>query len=134
MCACVCVRILCGARESNGLCLLSVVVHVHLHLYIDIYTHTHIHTGVFQPGYNLPTMSLDEYAQQQMAEAQARTNAQTHAQAEGGGPPRRYKQLEEEGKEDDEGLVEEAVYADRAWDAFKDDHPFGSGNKAGKLF
>jgi hypothetical protein len=110
----------------------GIFVHTHTHTN----THTHTHTGVFQPGYNLPTMSLDEYAQQQMAEAQARADAQTHAQAEGGGggPPRRYKQLEEEGKEDEEGLVEEAVYADRAWDAFKDEHPFGSGNKAGKLF
>lgn len=49
-------------------------------------------------------------------------------------PPRRYAQLEADGDEDNEALVEESAYRDRAWDNFKDDNPRGSGNKAGKLF
>lgn len=48
--------------------------------------------------------------------------------------PRRYDQLVAEGEEDNEALVEEAVYQDRAWDDWKDAHPFGSGNKMGKRF
>jgi hypothetical protein len=48
--------------------------------------------------------------------------------------PRRYAQLEADGEEDDEKLVEEAAYHDRAWDDWKDDHPRGMGNKAGKRF
>jgi hypothetical protein len=48
--------------------------------------------------------------------------------------PRRYAQLEADGEEDNAKLVEEAAYHDRAWDDWKDDHPRGMGNKAGKRF
>ena len=56
------------------------------------------------------------------------------AQRQKDAPPgnRRIKQLEEDGAEDDEALVEEASYHDRAWDQFKDDNPKGCGNKANK--
>lgn len=54
--------------------------------------------------------------------------------AEKASPPsrRRYDQLEKDGDEDNEDLVEQAARYDREWDDWKDDHPRGSGNKANK--
>lgn len=46
---------------------------------------------------------------------------------------RRYEQLEMDGDEDDEDLVEEAAHHDRAWDDWKAENPRGSGNKANKI-
>lgn len=46
---------------------------------------------------------------------------------------RRYEQLEMDGDEDDENLVEEAAHHDRAWDDWKAENPRGSGNKANKI-
>lgn len=46
---------------------------------------------------------------------------------------RRYKQLEMDGDEDDEDLVEQAAHHDRAWDDWKAENPKGSGNKANKI-
>ena len=42
-------------------------------------------------------------------------------------PDRSYAQLEEDGDEDDEELVDRATLKDRNWDDWKDDHPRGSG-------
>jgi hypothetical protein len=47
---------------------------------------------------------------------------------------KRYDQLVQAGQEDDEALLDQAVYKDRAWDDWKDEHPRGSGNKMGKRF
>lgn len=88
---------------------------------------------VFQPGYTLPTVSLEEFAAQELAAAQER-KAKEERRAGNLSEPRRYAQLEEEGKEDDARLVEEAAYQDRTWDDWKDAHPRGSGNKLGKRF
>lgn len=46
---------------------------------------------------------------------------------------RRYDQLEMDGEEDDEELVEKAAQHDRDWDDWKDEHPKGAGNKANKI-
>lgn len=46
---------------------------------------------------------------------------------------RRYDQLEMDGDEDDEDLVEQAAHHDRAWDDWKAENPRGSGNKANKI-
>lgn len=45
---------------------------------------------------------------------------------------RRYDQLEADGDEDNEELVEQATYHDRDWDNWKDENPRGAGNKANK--
>jgi len=88
---------------------------------------------VFQPGYSLPTVSLEEFAAQEVAAAEER-EAKAKLAAEAPAGPRRYKQLEEEGKEDEAELVEKAAFHDRAWDDWKDANPRGSGNKMGKRF
>lgn len=65
-----------------------------------------IKAGVFRPWWNLPTRSMEDYAEEElhhMQEAEAARAAEEK-------PDRRYKQLEEEGLEDDEELVDRATY------------------------
>ncbi|EQC28060.1 hypothetical protein SDRG_14154 [Saprolegnia diclina VS20] len=85
---------------------------------------------VFQPGHRLPTMSLEELADQELADALDRQERQKNA-PEG---PRRIEQLIEDGEEDNIALVEEATYRDRSWDDWKDANPKGIGNKKGSQY
>ncbi|TMW65232.1 hypothetical protein Poli38472_009399 [Pythium oligandrum] len=89
-----------------------------------------IRSEVFQPGHRLPTMSLEEYADREVADAMERQKREAEAPQ----APRRYEQLLEEGEEDNHGLVDEATYKDRAWDDWKDANPRGIGNKKGSQF
>ncbi|KAL3666456.1 hypothetical protein V7S43_008705 [Phytophthora oleae] len=89
-----------------------------------------IRSGVFKPGHRLPTMSLEEYADREVADAMERQKREQEAPQ----GPRRYDQLVEDGDEDDEKLVEEAAYKDRAWDDWKDANEKGIGNKKGSQF
>mmetsp|Transcript_41691 Transcript_41691/g.130604 ORF Transcript_41691/g.130604 Transcript_41691/m.130604 type:complete len:360 (-) Transcript_41691:101-1180(-) len=91
-----------------------------------------VKANVFRPYHNLPTMSLEEFAQQEMEDAMRREAASKAAEENPG--PRRMDQLERDGDEDDAELAEQAAYKDRAWDDWKDDHPRGMGNKMGKRF
>ena len=84
---------------------------------------------VFRPGWNQPTMSLAELGEREMAEAIARGESQKLAEEEAMLRPRRYEQLEKDGMEDDEGLVEASAELDRKWDDWKEENPRGSGNK-----
>ncbi|OQR93905.1 hypothetical protein ACHHYP_02104 [Achlya hypogyna] len=85
---------------------------------------------VFQPGHRLPTMSLEELADRELADALDRQERQKNAPE----APRRIEQLIEDGDEDNMTLVEEAAYRDRAWDDWKDANPRGIGNKKGSQF
>eukprot|EP00428_Durinskia_dybowskii_P019387 CAMPEP_0170208582 /NCGR_PEP_ID=MMETSP0116_2-20130129/3877_1 /TAXON_ID=400756 /ORGANISM="Durinskia baltica, Strain CSIRO CS-38" /LENGTH=380 /DNA_ID=CAMNT_0010459057 /DNA_START=57 /DNA_END=1199 /DNA_ORIENTATION=- len=88
---------------------------------------------VFQCPYVLPTMTLQECADIEMQQARERQERQVTAQRE--------QRAEEDdrwfhgdrygAKEDDE--EERKVYKDRDWDDWKDDHPWGSGNKMANL-
>jgi immunoglobulin-binding protein 1 len=71
--------------------------------------------GVFRPGHNLPTMSLDEYLDEEFARGNILS---------GGGP-----QAEVEVVELSEEVEDAATYKARAWDDFKDANPRGWGNK-----
>eukprot|EP00595_Chromulina_sp_UTEXLB2642_P000732 CAMPEP_0196764592 /NCGR_PEP_ID=MMETSP1095-20130614/6477_1 /TAXON_ID=96789 ORGANISM="Chromulina nebulosa, Strain UTEXLB2642" /NCGR_SAMPLE_ID=MMETSP1095 /ASSEMBLY_ACC=CAM_ASM_000446 /LENGTH=75 /DNA_ID=CAMNT_0042120585 /DNA_START=541 /DNA_END=768 /DNA_ORIENTATION=+ len=75
-------------------------------------------------------MSLEEYGDQVKAEAEERAKQQVDADP----GIRRYKQLVDEGREDDIDLVDQATLAEREWDAFKEANPRGSGNKMGKRY
>lgn len=88
--------------------------------------------GVFRPGWNLPTMSLEELAQREVAEAMQRSEAQKIAEADAIYKPRRYDQLERDGMEDDAKLVEASAQLDREWDSWKEENPRGCGNKLGE--
>ncbi|KAI5286341.1 hypothetical protein KEM52_002035 [Ascosphaera acerosa] len=72
--------------------------------------------GVFRPGHNLPTMSIDEY----LEEERRRGNI-IEGGGEASGRPR-------EVDEDDEAEADRATYKAREWDEFKEANPRGSGN------
>ncbi len=70
--------------------------------------------GVFRSGHNLPTMSIDEY----LEEERRRGNILS------GGTDPEKPELDE----DDIEAVDRATYKAREWDDFTDDNPRGAGN------
>ena len=94
---------------------------------------------VFVPSMQGPTMSLEEFADQEKAAAIERSRIQADNIASGKGEyteneTRRYAQLEADGDEDVMRLVDAATLKDREWDTFKEHNPRGWGNKGGKRF
>lgn len=85
---------------------------------------------VFGTHIAAPTISLEEFGDQQLAEAQER--AQREAEAPTG--PRKSRQLLADGEEDDIALADVATVEDRRWDDWKDSNPKGWGNKMGKRY
>lgn len=90
-----------------------------------------IRSKVFQPGWNQPTMTLEELGEIEMKQAIEREARQKIAEAEQKYAPRRYEQLVRDGMEDNVDLVDASAKVDREWDKFKDANPRGSGNKMG---
>ena len=88
-----------------------------------------IRSKVFQPGWNQPTMSLEEFGEREYQAAIEREERQKKAEAEQQNQPRRYDQLVKDGLEDDPDLVDASAQLDREWDDFKDANPRGCGNK-----
>lgn len=72
--------------------------------------------NVFRPGHNLPTMSVEEYLEEERRRGGI---------IEGGGPSS-YNRPEPD--EDDMDKADEATYKARAWDEFVEANPKGSGN------
>lgn len=100
-----------------------------------VMTRETVKASVFTPSMAPPTMTLEEFADLEIAQAEARAAAQKDPQQQmRSDPSRRYDQLLCDGDEDDEDAVEQAAYNDRAWDDWKESNPKGSGNKAGKRF
>lgn len=93
-----------------------------------------IKVGVFQPGHRLPTMTIEELADIEVAAALERQRKTEAMPASGRRENRRLEHLKMDGDEDDKDLADEAAAHDRAWDDWKDEHPKGSGNKANKRF
>jgi immunoglobulin-binding protein 1 len=90
-----------------------------------------IRSQVFQPGWNQPTMSLEELGDREMNAAIAREAQQKITEEQNKHEPRRYEQLVKDGMEDNVELVEASAKLDRAWDDWKAENPTGSGNKMG---
>ncbi len=90
-------------------------------------TREQLKAQVFRPGHRAPTMSLEELAEIEVADAKARKARQDAAEADPNRPGMKIKQLEEAGKEDDMALVDKATERDRQWDDWKDMNPKGSG-------
>jgi len=88
---------------------------------------------VFQCPYELPTMTLAEAANIEMEQVRERTaaQAQRERQANLSENERRWGGDRYGSKEDLED--ESKIYKDRDWDNWKDEHPYGSGNKMGNL-
>ena len=75
-----------------------------------------VQQGVFGPGHNLPTMSIDEY----LEEEKRRGNV-----IEGGGEQSMRQAVP---NEDDLDKADEETMKARAWDEYKEANPKGSGN------
>lgn len=72
--------------------------------------------GVFRPDHNLPTMTIDEYLEEEKRRGGI---------IEGGGA---QSGIRPEPNEDDFAKADEETMKARAWDEFKEDNPRGSGN------
>ncbi|RKF71903.1 Uncharacterized protein C63.05 [Golovinomyces cichoracearum] len=72
--------------------------------------------GVFRPGHNLPTMTIDEYLEEERARGGI---------IEGGGPA---SELKPEPDEDNYDAADQETIQAREWDEFKESNPRGSGN------
>lgn len=90
-----------------------------------------VRSTVFRPGWNQPTMSLEELADREVKAALDREQRQKDAESIQ--KPARYDQLVKKGLDDNDELVEASAALDRAWDDFKDENPRGCGNKRGDV-
>lgn len=88
---------------------------------------------VFRPGWNQPTMSLEELAEREVQDAVQREERQKKAETQAKEAPRRYDQLVKDGLEDVVDLVDASAALDRQWDDWKDENPRGAGNKRGDV-
>ena len=88
-----------------------------------------IKSQVFRPGWNQPTMTLEELGEREYRQALEREARQKQAEAERSKEPRRYEELVRDGLEDNLDLVDASAKLDRDWDDWKDENPRGSGNK-----
>ncbi|KAI8081628.1 TAP42-like protein [Halteromyces radiatus] len=77
-----------------------------------------IKNQVFQPGYNLPTMTIDEYLQQEMDRGNI---------IKGGEEPKK-----EEIDDNDYDALDAETMKQRDWDEFKEANPRGWGNRGNK--
>jgi len=96
-----------------------------------------VKASVFSPSLAPPSMTLEQFADIEVAAALERQQTASAAAATAAthkDPSRRYEQLERDGDEDDAAAVERAAANDRAWDDWREDNPKGSGNKLGKRF
>lgn len=79
---------------------------------------SHMARSVFRPGHNLPTMSVDEYL-----EEERRRGGIIEGTGDEPRPPP---------DEDDVELAHRETYKAREWDEFKDNNPRGAGNTLNK--
>lgn len=74
---------------------------------------------VFRPSHILPTLTVEQQGEIEVAEAMQRQQHEQKAEA-----ARRRQQAERRSDDEDEEEVQRA----RAWDDYKDANPYGSGN------
>lgn len=79
-------------------------------------TRQRLQQGVFRPDHNLPTMTIDEYLEEERRRGGI---------IEGGGAQSGIKPQVDE---DDMDIADKETFKARAWDDFKDDNPRGAGN------
>ena len=77
--------------------------------------------GVFRPTVALPTMTVEQFGVQERERMLEREAKQREAEAE-----KAAVRAAKEDRAEDES--EEDLQKQRAWDDWKDDHPYGSGN------
>ena len=88
--------------------------------------------GVFKPYHRLPTVSLEEFAEREMAqlrerEARAKASAAASSAADADAPALSFEELAEQGREDDVDAHDKATLKARRFEDWKDGVPRGSG-------
>jgi len=83
-----------------------------------------IKAGVFQPTGSQPTMTLDEFAEMEMARMKEMQKQQEKME--------RLRKQEEEQDPDKDEVADKQTYKDREWDDWKDEHEKGAGNRKGR--
>lgn len=76
---------------------------------------TQLQQGVFKPSHNLPTMTIDEYLDEEKRQGNV---------VQGG----EQSGIQPEVDEDDLDMADEETMKARAWDEYKEANPRGSGN------
>lgn len=76
---------------------------------------TQLQQGVFKPSHNLPTMTIDEYLEEEKRQGNV---------VQGG----EQSGIQPEVDEDDLDIADEETMKARAWDEYKEANPRGSGN------
>ncbi|KAF2682136.1 type 2A phosphatase-associated protein 42 [Lentithecium fluviatile CBS 122367] len=79
-------------------------------------TRQHLQQGVFRPDHSLPTMTIDEYLEEEKRRGGI---------IEGGGEQSGIKEVIDE---DDHDKMDEETMKARAWDEYVEENPKGSGN------
>ena len=74
---------------------------------------------VFKPFHNLPTMTLEEFAEIERREAIERSEREKIAEINRASKPQRYEILKKKGLEDDAKLVDMSSKVDEDWDRFR---------------
>ena len=93
-----------------------------------------VRSGVFRPSHRLPTMTIEEFADLEIADAQERSEREKAAAAHKPSieeDMRRRDQLEEESDEEDTERYDHARARSEAWANWLEEHPRGAGNKGG---
>ena len=93
-----------------------------------------VRSGVFRPSHRLPTMTIEEFADLEIADAQERSEREKAAAAHRPSieeDMRRRDQLEEESDEEDTERYDHARARSEAWANWLEEHPRGAGNKGG---
>ena len=93
-----------------------------------------VRAGVFQPGHNLPTMTLDQLADIEIADAMERSRKakdREHYKPTIAEDTRRRDQIEEQEDEEDTNRydADNVRRADEAWAVWKESNKPGSGNR-----
>ena len=83
-----------------------------------------LRAGVFKPSHVLPTMTVEQFGDMEVARMQEDARRKAEAEAE----EQRRQVLSLNGKAEREAVEEEALRKARAWDDFRDDNKKGSGN------
>ena len=102
-----------------------------------VQTREHVKANVFVPRMSEPSMTLQEFGDLEYARAMERKAKEEQITSEGSGEVLDFKRLHEQGKEDNEGLMDAATDKARGWDEWKEVSSTnwrGAGNKANKRF
>lgn len=94
----------------------------------DLNERQHMHDAVFQPSHRLPTMSIDEYLEEEARRGNILTGGGAQVAAKATPTKTRASRSEMDGTQEAEEAREEARQEIMYWDEFKESNKRGAGN------